>query len=314
MLVGILCGLLTGALWGLTFVAPRAVLPFTELDLAIARYGIFGFASLALMLHPTFRPQRVTWETLRIAIILGGTGYVGYYVAVAFAVRLAGPAIPPLVIGALPVILAIIGNWQERDSGRQVRWRALALPLAFIAAGLAVVNADALEQASFNAAQADVALGTLCAVVALLIWVIYAIINARAMRGADAPASLPWTGLQGLGAAIGTLPLIPISWASGASAWPTQALISPAALSFYAWALVLGIAGSWLATLAWVVASRRLPLALSAQLIVAETVFALAYGFAFEVRWPRAAEWLGSGLLVAGVIVGVAVFSARRDA
>ncbi|MGO7136454.1 hypothetical protein AB9E06_37210 [Rhizobium leguminosarum] len=40
---------------------------------------------------------------------------------------------------------------------------------------------------------------------------------------------------------------------------------------FVAWALVMGLAGSWIATWCWVVASCRLSLALSAQLIVAET-------------------------------------------
>jgi drug/metabolite transporter (DMT)-like permease len=42
-------------------------------------------------------------------------------------------------------------------------------------------------------------------------------------------------------------------------------------LRFVGWALVMGLAGSWLATWFWVFASRRLPLALATQLIVAET-------------------------------------------
>ena len=60
MLVGLIAGLATGALWGLTFVAPRAIRPFTELDLAIARYAIFGLISLGLMILPRFRPVRLT--------------------------------------------------------------------------------------------------------------------------------------------------------------------------------------------------------------------------------------------------------------
>ncbi|MGI2031161.1 hypothetical protein ACRQ1B_02095 [Rhizobium panacihumi] len=40
MLIGILAGLGTCALWGLTFIAPRAVAPFTAWDLTVARRGI----------------------------------------------------------------------------------------------------------------------------------------------------------------------------------------------------------------------------------------------------------------------------------
>jgi hypothetical protein len=50
--------------------------------------------------------------------------------------------------------------------------------------------------------------------------------------------------------------------------------------------VVMGNAGSWLATFCWVIASSRLPLALSAQLIIAETVFGLAHGLMFEERLP----------------------------
>lgn len=43
MLIGLLAGLMTGALWGLTFIAPRAVLPFSAFDLSVLRYLVFGW-------------------------------------------------------------------------------------------------------------------------------------------------------------------------------------------------------------------------------------------------------------------------------
>jgi drug/metabolite transporter (DMT)-like permease len=308
MIIGIVAGLLTGALWGLTFVAPRIVLPYTEIDLAIMRYAIFGLTSLMLMLHPAFRPGRITGKRFLIAIILGVTGYVGYYLCAAYAVRLAGAAIPPLIIGALPVLLAIIGNWNDKD----VPWRLLALPLSLIALGLLIINGATLAQAESPEARGSLLLGLVSAIAALLIWLVYAIINARVMRAPDAPASLPWTGLQGIGSGLGVLPLIPFIFIGEASALPDHALSSSESVRFWTWVLILGIAGSWLATWFWVIASKRLPLALSAQLIVSETVFALIYGFAYEARWPTSAEWTGITLQLIGVIAAVALFTRKK--
>jgi drug/metabolite transporter (DMT)-like permease len=151
MLAGIISGLAAGALWGLTFVAPRAVQPYGEVDLAILRYGIFGLTSMALMaVHARFRPGRLTWGRTLRAIWLGLSGFVVYYVCVAFSVSLAGPAIAPLVIGALPVLLARYGNWRERAAG----WGAIAAPLTLMAAGLVVVNVDTMRGATAPTDQA----------------------------------------------------------------------------------------------------------------------------------------------------------------
>lgn len=304
MLLGVLAGLAAGALWGLTFVAPRAVAPYTELDLAVARYLAFGVVSLALMLHPRFRPAGIARDLWLTALVLGVTGYVCYYIAAAYAVRLAGPAIPPLVIGALPIMLAVIGNWRDRA----VRWRALALPLSLILGGLAIVNVATLKTAETSAVQLTILLGTLCAVVALAVWILYALLNADALRQPGAPSPFVWTGLQGLGAAAGVLPLAPLALALDASAVPALGLANPEGLRFLAWALVLGIAASWVATWCWVVAASRLPVTLTGQLIVSETLFALLYGFLWEARWPTFAEASGAALLVAGVAFGVAAF------
>jgi drug/metabolite transporter (DMT)-like permease len=308
MILGILAGLTTGALWGLTFVAPHTVAPFTTLDLTIARYTIFGIVSLGLMLHPAFRPKRLKVSQYARALLLGSIGYVGYFLCAAYAVILAGPAIPPLIIGILPVALALAVNLRRPS----VSWGRLALPLALIAAGVCWVNASTLSSTTADL-RASVLLGTICALLALAIWIIYGLVNAAALEGPHAPSSLSWTGLQGIGAMLGTFPLAAAGALTDAPWFFPHPVASSEGLSFLAWAIVLGVAGSWLATWFWVIASRRLPLALSAQLIVSETVFGLFYGFAYQGRWPNLSEGLGALLQILGVAMAVAVFTRSRE-
>lgn len=299
MLIDILAGLTTCALWGLTFVAPRIVEPFSAWDLTVARYSTFGLACALLMLHPRFRPTGLSPRRMTIGLLLGGVGYVGNFVSAAYAVKLAGAAIPPLIIGTMPVFLAIIGNMRDHSAS----WRSLFLPLALIAGGVGIVNIATVGAADGQETRA-ILLGILSAVAALAFWIAYGLVNASVMRAPDAPDGLHWTGLQGIGAALGSLTLLPlVSWGS------LDAISASDIWRFVAWALIMGLAGSWFATWCWVVASRRLPLALSAQLIVAETVFGLVYGFMFEGRMPTWAEATGSVLQLAGVCAAIAAFT-----
>jgi drug/metabolite transporter (DMT)-like permease len=302
MLLGIVAGFTTCALWGLTFIAPRAVAPFTAWDLTIARYGIFGIACMLLMADRRFRPSGIAPSRLVIGLLLGGAGYVGYFVSVAFAVQLAGAVIPPVIIGTMPVFLAIIANLRDHSAP----WGALAVPLGLITMGVAIVNAATVSIADV-ADTPSILLGVLTSSAALAIWIAYGLANGAIMRSADAPDGLQWTGLQGIGAAIGSFLLLPLAsfdFMDKASSLETA--------RFIAWALVMGLAGSWFATWCWVIASRRLPLALAAQLIVAETVFGLGYGFMFEGRFPSAAEAIGATFQLAGVCSAVAVFNKSR--
>jgi drug/metabolite transporter (DMT)-like permease len=302
MLIGILCGLATCALWGLSFVAPRVVAPYTTIDLTVARYGLFAAVSVILMVHPRFRPTGIRPALAMAGVALGGFGYIGYFMSVAYAVRFAGTAIPPLVIGTMPVLLAVIANFKDRS----VSWRALALPLILIAAGIGWVNVSIFAVASGDDEAALLA-GIAAALVGLAIWVVYGLVSAAVMQAKDAPTALHWTALQGIGAGIGAIVLLPFT-----SLWSDASFTGDQTFRFVLWAAVMGIAGSWLATLAWMIAARLLPLALAAQLIVAETVFGLFYGFLFEARLPTVAEAGGSLLQLAGVGMAIAVFSPRR--
>lgn len=294
MLIGILAGLTTCALWGLTFVAPRAVEPFGTVELTIARYGVFGITSILLMLDRRFRPTGLSLQRIALGLMLGGLGYVGYFVCAAYAVKFSGPALPPMIIGTMPLITALIAN---RGQGA-APWHRLALPMMLIMTGLLLVNLEALSF-STGAQRKEALAGIIAATLALAIWVAYGLANSRVMRGADAPDNLGWTGLQGLGAALGSLCLLPLA---------DFATASEGTGGFVIWALVMGLAGSWAATWLWSIASHRLPLTLAAQLIIAETVFGLFYGFLYEARWPAMAEWCGCALQVAGVGLGIRVF------
>lgn len=307
-IVGVLAGLTTGALWGLTFVAPRAVIPFTEYDLAVGRYLVFGLTSVALMFHKAFRPYGVSLPDAIIAMLLGSVGYILYFITTAFAVNLAGAAIPPLVIGLMPVALAIVGN----ISVPTVRFDKLAIPLAMIVAGLLLVNFGTLSRTGLPEERYPLILGIFWAFAALIIWIIYGYVNSVVMRRPSPPPALAWAGLQGLGSAIGSLLLLMLMFFWGGSYALTLSefsLLDPDTLRFVVWCLVMGIVGSWVATWCWSVASARLPLAICAQLIVAETVFGLLFGFIFEGRSPYLSEAIGGTLQVIGVMVTLYLFS-----
>jgi len=110
------------------------------------------------------------------------------------------------------------------------------------------------------------------------------------------------------------LPLIALVGLGAPSAFRDVSFLSASGINFIAWAVAMGVAGSWVATWCWSIASRNLPLSLSAQLIVAETVFGLGYGFLYEHRWPAPAEWLGIVMQMIGVGLAIAVFSSTAAA
>ena len=308
MLIGLLAGTATGALWGLTFIAPLAVAPASAWDLTVARYEIFGLACAVLTILPRFRFGTMRFAHVATGLLLGAFAFTGYVTGIFLAVTLAGVAIPPLVVGLSPLVLALVAN---RGSDA-LPWRTLGLALALVAAGLVLVNASTLASADLSR-RADIVAGTLCASGALAIWVVYATVNAAVMRAPDPPDAIRWTGLQGIGAALGSLGMLPLTtFRSGSDV--TALVTTGPGLHFLAWAAVMGLGGSWLATWCWVLASRRLPLGLASQLIVGETVFGLLYGFIYELRWPSLSEGLGAVLQVLGVGLAIAAFGRRRPA
>ena len=92
--------------------------------------------------------------------------------------------------------------------------------------------------------------------------------------------------------------------------WP----LGPRPALFVSLMLAIGLLASWLGTLCWNRASQLLPTSLAGQLIVFETLSALAMGFAWRGQWPAPGTWAGVALLVTGVVLGVRAFRPRAPA
>lgn len=298
-LLGILCGIGAGALWGLVFLAPELARAFTPLQLAIGRYLAYGLLSAALI-APRWRMlaailTRREWLSL---VWLSLAGNTVYYVLLSNAVQTGGIAMTSLVIGFLPVAVTIIGS---RDAGA-VPLRSLAPSLLLCAAGTVCIGWQAI------AAPAGAQLtGLLCAVGALVSWTAYAVGNSRCLARLERVSAHDWSLLTGLVTGAQVVALIPVTILFEPTRYVATAWLQFAGVSIGV-ALVASILGNAL----WNRASRLLPLTLAGQMILFETLFALLYGFLWEQRLPVPLEITAFGLVVASVLSCVAAH--RRHA
>ena len=323
LLTGTLYALAAGLMWGLVFIAPTLLADYPATLLVVGRYLAFGLIALPLAWWDRARLADLTRADWLEALKLSAVGNLLYYLCLAAAIQRAGGPLPTMLIGTLPVVIAIASNLRSSAAVRardgRLPWARLAPPLLLIAAGIACVNQAELQHLQHRGGIdfQRYAEGALLALAAVACWTWYPIRNADWLRAHKDRSATAWATAQGLA----TLPLALLGYALlwGWTAWqgmadgaivPTAVVSEAATLAmpfgprpaaFIGLMLAIGFFASWLGTLCWNEASQRLPPALSGQLIVFETVAALAYAFALRGQAPPALTLAGIVLLIAGV-------------
>jgi drug/metabolite transporter (DMT)-like permease len=306
LLAGTGFALAAGLTWGLVFVVPLLLPDYPALLLCAARYLAFGLIALPLAWFDRAelaRLQRADWiEALKLSAI----GNLLYYGFLAAAIQRAGGPLPTMIIGTLPVVIAISSNLRDHARDGRLRWRTLVPSLLLIGAGIALVNHAELKQLGADADLARYSFGALLAVGAVACWTWYPLRNADWLRAHAERNPRAWATAQGLA----TLPLAAIAfvavWVFSAASGSAFAMpLGPQPERFVGLMLAIGLLASWLGTLCWNEASQRLPTTLVGQLIVFETLAALAYAFALRGSPPTGATLAGIALLVAGVVIAL---------
>ncbi|MED5613485.1 DMT family transporter [Janthinobacterium sp. P210005] len=299
--LGMLAGIAAGALWGLVFLAPALLPAFQPLELSVGRYLAYGLIA-AVLVAPSWRRllRSLGWREWRGLIWLSLTGNIIYYVLLASAVQMGGVAMTSMVIGLLPLVVTVVGS-RDHDA---VPLRKLLPSLLLSGAGLLCISWQSLAHPGHASL-----LGLLCALAALLSWTVYAVGNSRWLGRLRAVSAQEWNLLTGVVTGAAALLLaIPVALAApaahGGTAWLQFAGLVTGV------ALLCSVVGNGL----WNYASRVLPLTLMGQMIVFEFLFALLYGYAWERRWPTAAESAATALLLAGVLACAVAHRPQRAA
>lgn len=316
MWIGLAYALIAGLTWGLVFIVPLLLPDYPPALLAVGRYAAFGLICLPLAGFSRAALTSLTRADWIEALKLAAIGNLLYYLFLASAIQRAGGPLPTMIIGTLPVFIALAANRRNGRRDGQLPWRRLVPPLLLIAAGIACVNHAELR-ALTAAGKKDLSAyagGAALALGALVCWTWYPLRNADWLR--DHPGRSPrlWATAQGLA----TLPLAAIAYALLGVSMPSgdDAFIMPLGprpLHFVGLMMAIGLFASWLGTWCWNEASQRLPTALSGQLIVFETLAALTYLFMLRGSWPEMIAQLGIVLLIAGVILGIRIRPERVD-
>ena len=305
MWIGTLFALAAGLMWGLVFVAPLLLPAYPAVLLSCARYLAFGLIALPLAWFDRARLAELTREDWIEAFKLSAIGNLLYYLCLAAAIQRAGGPLPTMIIGTLPVVIAITTNLRDVKHDGRLPWLRLLPSLLLIAAGISCVNQVEIValRADANADLARYATGALLALGAVVCWTWYPIRNADWLRAHADRSPRAWATAQGLA----TLPLAALGftlfWAwSRATSAAFSMPFGPTPELFIGLMFSIGLLASWLGTLCWNEASQRLPTSLVGQLIVFETLAALAYAFMLRGQMPGPVTLAGVALLVAGVL------------
>lgn len=304
MSVGVLFALAAGLLWGLVFVGPLLLPDYPGALQSVGRYLAFGLIALPLGWldrQELRRLQRADWIE---ATKLSAVGNLLYYLCLASAIQRAGGPLPTMIIGTLPVVIALSANVRNHARDGRLPWRRLGPSLLAIGAGIACVNHVEWQalHATGGLDGTRYATGALLAVAAVVCWTWYPLRNADWLRAHSDRNPRAWATAQGLT----TLPLALLGylalWGLAALGWWDFPMpLGPQPGHFVLQMLAIGLLASWVGTLCWNEASQRLPTHLAGQLIVFETLSALAYAWMLRGRWPDALTWTGVALLVLGV-------------
>ena len=313
LFIGTLFALAAGLMWGLVFVSPLLLPEYPAALQSFGRYLAFGLIALPLAWFDRARLALLTRADWLAALKLAAVGNLIYYLFLAAAIQRAGGPLPTMIIGTLPVVIAVCSNLRDAQRDGRLPWLQLLPSLLLIAAGISFVNHVELAHLQ-GLGESDLSrytTGALLALGAVVCWTWYPIRNADWLRAhPDRPPST-WATAQG----VATLPLALLGyvlwWAWSALSGDHSMLtpvagvmlpLGPRPEVFLGLMFTIGLFASWLGTLCWNEASQRLPTTMVGQLIVFETLSALAYAFVLRGTLPAVPTLIGVALLVAGVV------------
>jgi drug/metabolite transporter (DMT)-like permease len=288
--------------WSLNFIMPYVLGGYSAYDFISLRFLFSGLLGALFVLYYREEASQLSVEQVMLALWLGVIGYLGYLGCIFGGVHYAGPVVTPAFVGLVPILSVVLGNGAQKA----LPWDKLALPIGLAAAGLVIINFTELARA-FHQSGRTLAVGMAFSIGAVALWLMFSLLNQRALANGRPIHSGAWTGLMMLGAGAAIVLLLPLGNSAELYRFPTLGFGWQQAWQVYLWAFLLASVASTGGAWAWNFATSRLPMVLTGQLISLETLFATALGLLAQHRLPGLMECLGITTLVGGAVLAVRI-------
>jgi drug/metabolite transporter (DMT)-like permease len=195
-----------------------------------------------------------------------------------------------------------------------VPWRAIAGPLLVAALGISLVNLSVFD---FSAAKVvlpthSILLGLLASLMAIGFWTSFGLLNESALAQRPSMSPMLWSAMLIFMCSVEMLAFIPVGLHLNLSHFASHPSGLAGTQALFVCGLIQGLGATLAGAWAWSITTRRLPLALSGQLIASGTIYATTMGLLINQRWPSPMEAHGTGLLFVGVVWAIHAFYRRQ--
>ena len=309
MFIGVLYGLIAGALWGLIYVAPLFVPDYHPVMVALGRFVVFGAISIPCLIYWRKELKNFSIANMKRAFILALFGNVIFYSSLTISIRLAGAPLAGMLMAIIPVLVAIVSNLRYKNEGKALPWKSILPPLIAIFVGLLVANLTEFERFTQEANNSlSYWIGVACGLFSVAAWTWFSIENGEYLLHHPSQSASIWTALQGATNFPLTLAAFiiggwGIGWLDTSVSW-----LGPRPWMFIGVSVIVGFLCSWVAMIFWNLMSQRLPSGLGGQLIVFESIFSVIYALMWRGTPPTITMLIGFVILLGGVFGSLYIF------
>jgi drug/metabolite transporter (DMT)-like permease len=310
MLVGTTYIIFGNLLWGLAFVVPKLLPDYSAIEITFGRYFVYGIFSLVLCLvRKDVNFRDLDGKLWRKALLFAFCGNIGYYFFLVLAIQLIGVPIPTLIVGILPVTLALYGNWLNQE----FKFHKLIPSILLILLGTIVVNIISIRSTLDGGGSSWSFSGLGFSLIALGLWTWYGVANTRFLKEHPQFSANTWATITG----VATVMLLPFLFAAIEYINPQsmnymKLFQAPDSPLFWLSNIILGFLVSWGGAVLWNKASLLLPIFLASQLLVGETIVGLGFVYILNKALPSLFESVGIIMIIAGVIYSIQMTSNRE--
>ncbi len=287
--------------WGLVFVIPSFIINFTPLEIALGRYFSYGLLSILLMIFQWKELSNFfSRKHLKIwlfAACLTLVANFGYYIFLIIGIRYSSATAITLTLGLGPITIALFGG---KVRGELVKTLLFSSFLIFI--GLVLVNTEAIIKDFNQMSIVKYSFGTMCGFISLGGWTWFVLKNLEFLENHPEIKAHIWTTIIGITTFVLSILGFTLMFIFSDKTETDKFFVLNDELARYMFCvLILGVFSSGTALFLWNRASLYIPISLSGQLTIFETLFGLMFVFVTKQHLPSKLEFFGIFSMLIGI-------------